>query len=135
METLSIIINGMFLFSSKTTLIIISLTCATLFSGAIFGWATLQLILEEEGVFSEGCNMSETNICKEQQSKFSLVYSLASTLSAVASFFIGMFSDKYGPTMASLVVSLIYASYIYICFCRLLLYYNLNCMIFRVGFV
>lgn len=85
----------------KTCLIAISLIGVTLFSGVIFGWATIRLIFEDDGVFSKGCHASSDDICEEQQRKFSLVYNVASTVMAFASFFSGLFVDKMGPVWAS----------------------------------
>jgi hypothetical protein len=91
--------------TAKTSLIIVTLACTAMFSGAIFGWATLQLIFEKDGVFSDGCEVDTDDVCEEQQNKFSLIYNVTSTLMAFASFFCGLFVDKKGPIWATTMVS------------------------------
>lgn len=93
--------------TAKSILVAVTLTCTALFSGALFGWATLQLIFEEDGVFSDGCeNVADDELCDAQQNKFSLMYNISSTLMAFGSFFWGSFVDKMGPVWSSIVVSI-----------------------------
>ena len=93
-------------FTAKSALVTVTLICTALFSGALFGWATLQLIFEEDGVFNDGCEgVADDEICEAQQNKFSLMYNIASTLMAFGSFFWGSFVDKMGPVWSSVVVS------------------------------
>lgn len=92
--------------SMKAALVVVTLICTALFSGALFGWATLQLILEEDGVFSRGCEGTiDDEICEEQHKKFSLVYNVTSSCLAFGSFFWGSFVDRMGPVWASATVS------------------------------
>ena len=62
----------------KGALIALALTCTSLYSGVIFGWAPLQLILEEDGVYSSDCEEGEE--CTSQQKRFSLLYTLATSV-------------------------------------------------------
>lgn len=50
-----------------------------LFAGIMFGWASLQLILEEEEVMRSGCDPDEVE-CASQNAKFNLVYTVTTTL-------------------------------------------------------
>jgi hypothetical protein len=92
--------------TTKTALVTVTLTCTALFSGALFGWATLQLIFEEDGVFSRGCEgATEDEVCGDRQNKFSLMYNVAAAFMAFGSFCWGSFVDRMGPVWASLAVS------------------------------
>lgn len=71
----------------KSALVVVTLICTALFSGALFGWATLQLIFEEDGVFSSGCEDAlDDELCEKQQQKFSLVFNTVSSFMAFGSF-------------------------------------------------
>ena len=88
----------------KGALIAVAISCMGLFSGIIFGWGTLQLILEEEGLYSSGCT-DDDDICPSRQNKFFLLYTISTSTFLVASFFSGMAVDKYGPTKVAIFVS------------------------------
>lgn len=89
----------------KAALVTVTLICTALFSGALFGWATLQLIFEQDGVFSNGCeDTAESEICESQQTKFALMYNVSSTVMAFGAFFWGSFVDKMGPVWSSVLV-------------------------------
>ena len=108
--------------SAKAALVAVTLLCATLFSGALFGWATLQLIFEDDGVFSQGCeHVPRDEICEKQRNKFSLVYNVTSSFLAFGSFFWGLFVDKLGPVWASSAVSaVVRVSVVYVTHCKCL---------------
>jgi MFS transporter, LAT3 family, solute carrier family 43, member 3 len=89
----------------KLYLIILALACTTLYSGIIFGWAPLQLILEEDGVYSSDCEKEEE--CTSQQKRFSLLYTLATSVFMFGGFISGICVDYYGPTKCTIMVRLL----------------------------
>jgi len=98
-------------------LVVCSWTATVLFAGALFGWASLQLMLENDGVFHAQCkdkylidnfdgderkinSQSSDTVCAQQSENLTLVYSVGSTLQIFSSFAIGYFIDAYGPLKA-----------------------------------
>ena len=65
-----------------------------LFSGAIFGWGPMQLLLEKDGAFESQCQGDELP-CDGQSVKLVQVQLLA-TVMAVFSPLVGVFTDRYG---------------------------------------
>ena len=88
----------------KELLIGLAMTCTTLYSGIIFGWAPLQLILEEDGVYSANCAKTETESCDSQQRQFSLLYTLATSVFMFGAFLSGLCVDYFGPTKTTALV-------------------------------
>lgn len=79
----------------KAALIIVAITCMGLFSGIIFGWGTLQLVLEEEGLYDSGC-LEDEGICSSRQNKFYLLYTIRYSSQIVMHVFLEM-STFYMP--------------------------------------
>eukprot|EP00301_Raphidiophrys_heterophryoidea_P004273 c11866_g1_i1.p1 GENE.c11866_g1_i1~~c11866_g1_i1.p1 ORF type:complete len:505 (-),score=99.10 c11866_g1_i1:745-2259(-) len=67
-----------------------------IFSGFVFGWPPLVVMLQNEGVFAEGCPPAPAT-CSGQQNKLSLMFSIASTLNGVGSLLSGVIVDTLGP--------------------------------------
>ena len=67
------------------------------FCGCIFGYASLQLLLREDGVFAKLCPGLEEGGCPEQLSAFLLVYTLGSSCQVFSSFPVGFMVDALGP--------------------------------------
>ncbi|KAJ8358560.1 hypothetical protein SKAU_G00150850 [Synaphobranchus kaupii] len=82
-----------------------------LFSGVIFGWASLVFILKDTGYFSDQCvnvtgpNDTHYTDCSEQDKHFSLVFTIASFLQNLISLLNGIFFDHFG-TMASRLLAM-----------------------------
>lgn len=70
-------------------------------SGIIFGWSPLQEMLTSEGQYSDLCLPSEVvdkiTACPEQDSKFVLVYTAASSAFSLFVWPMGALLDKVGP--------------------------------------
>ena len=86
-----------------------------LFSGVIFGWANMVLILKNEGYFSDLCGSSvngtkkqsttngeHLNECKGQSDRLSLAFTIAVFSFNVAGFVAGVILDSYGTRVTRL---------------------------------
>ena len=78
-----------------------------LFAGLVFGWPSLQFVLEREGYFSNLChnnlNLNDVNIssmnasttnslsCQDARASFNLIFTLSSTLPFLLSFLLGYY--------------------------------------------
>lgn len=91
----------------------------TLFTGVVFGWANLVLILKEEEYFKDLCagrndNKStvvqreeepsdETDKCVEQDERLALIFTISVFAFNVAGFIGGSLQDKFGIRVVRLV--------------------------------
>ena len=85
-----------------------------LFSGVVFGWANLVLILKEEEYFKDLCAESQTNSslpktsnddtgkCGEQDERLALIFTLSVFAFNVAGFIGGALLDKLGTRFVRL---------------------------------
>lgn len=84
-----------------------------LFSGVVFGWANMVLILKDEGYFSDLCgsvngtkkqsmNGEHLNECKGQNDRLSLAFTIAVFSFNVAGFIGGVILDHYGTRVTRL---------------------------------
>lgn len=67
-----------------------------LFSGIVFGWAPLKLILLDEGQYSDLCSSNNNNDnvpCAEQLQRYNLIFTVAQFLLSLASLPVGFFVD------------------------------------------
>ena len=71
-----------------------------LFCGCIFGYASLQLIFEEDGVLATLCG-SEGPGCEAQLQSLLLVYTLGSSFQVFSSFPVGILVDSAGPVICT----------------------------------
>jgi MFS family permease len=81
---------------SAAPLVFFVLLSCLFFSGIIFGYAPLLLLLEKEGVYSELCKDGHVP-CEEQEDKFSLCFVLATFVLSFMSLPVGVFLDRFGP--------------------------------------
>lgn len=88
--------------SPKIILITAGMTSSLFFSGVIFGWAPLQLILEGENVAAEECDLDKEE-CDSQIEKLAFIYTLGSTVAVFGAFPVGHFVDTYGPVASAAV--------------------------------
>ncbi|KAM9377554.1 equilibrative nucleobase transporter 1-like isoform 1-T2 [Pholidichthys leucotaenia] len=77
------------------------------FAGAIFGWASLVFVLKEDGYFISLCdNSTATNGtqtgCREQDSQFSVIFTIASFMNNFLTLPTGYLYDTCGTTVARL---------------------------------
>ena len=94
-----------------------------IFAGNIFGWFSLQFVLDKENYFADQCsNLTLQNVtelkpnqprfCSEQEASFNLVYTLAVSFLLFLNFPLGIFFDHFGTwiyrTLATTLFSLGY---------------------------
>lgn len=89
----------------KTVLIWIVFLYTLLFSGIIFGFSSLQLLLEKDGVLSNECDESSDDICESRDLKLKLVYTVSTTVFMFGAFVAGVVVDLYGPTISSMLTT------------------------------
>jgi MFS transporter, LAT3 family, solute carrier family 43, member 3 len=80
-----------------------------LFSGVIFGWAPLQVLLEEDGVYLDLCP-KDNPLCNERLSRLIFLFTVGSTSSMVFCVAAGFLIDRAGPFVNSVLSGLITAS-------------------------
>jgi MFS family permease len=81
----------------KCVLLTFILLSCLFFTGIIFGYAPLLLMLEREGVYAELCNSYEPTPCVAQSERFSLCFTLACFILSFLSLPAGIFLDNFGP--------------------------------------
>ena len=95
-----------------------------IFVGLIFGWPSLQFVLEREGFFLNLCrnnlNIDDVNIssmnasttnslsCQDAQASFNLIFTLSSTLPFLFSFLLGYLQDRFGSWIYRSIISTLY---------------------------
>jgi len=84
----------------------LALTCNFLFSGVIFGWASLQLLLEDEGLYRSLCPALEPN-CHDRMSRLLFLYAVGSTANVVGATPCGFLVDHVGPLVCNILCGVI----------------------------
>ncbi|KAL2806084.1 equilibrative nucleobase transporter 1 isoform 1 [Daubentonia madagascariensis] len=88
------------------------------FAGVVFGWASLVFVFKAEHYFEELCepnagllgNATELVDCKAQDEKFSLIFTLASSMNNFMTFPTGYIFDRFKTTVARLIAIFLYTS-------------------------
>mmetsp|Transcript_32750 Transcript_32750/g.73923 ORF Transcript_32750/g.73923 Transcript_32750/m.73923 type:complete len:506 (+) Transcript_32750:164-1681(+) len=80
--------------AKKLCLVGSALVNSFFFSGIVFGWAPLQVMLADEGQYAELC--ADGPPCPEQQSKFAAIFATATFLVNGISLPSGLFLDHFG---------------------------------------
>eukprot|EP00928_Gymnodinium_smaydae_P027867 TRINITY_DN21410_c0_g1_i1.p1 TRINITY_DN21410_c0_g1~~TRINITY_DN21410_c0_g1_i1.p1 ORF type:complete len:488 (-),score=31.36 TRINITY_DN21410_c0_g1_i1:235-1662(-) len=78
-----------------------ALSCL-LFSGIVFGWAPIQLLLEDDAVYSSLCSAQEP-LCAARVSRLILMYTVGSTGAVIGGAPCGFMVDVIGPLFCSLM--------------------------------
>ncbi|XP_020830047.1 equilibrative nucleobase transporter 1 [Phascolarctos cinereus] len=87
------------------------------FSGLIFGWTSLVFVLKSDHYFEDLCeqpvnqtsNTTRHSECSTQDSKFSLIFTLASFSNNFMTFPLGYIFDRLGTTVARLIAIFLYS--------------------------
>ncbi|TMW56445.1 hypothetical protein Poli38472_006455 [Pythium oligandrum] len=90
----------------RVALVAVVLLSNLLFSGLVFGWAPLLLMLQEENQYAELCEDPEDS-CVEQENKLNLLFAAASMAANVGALPIGMFLDSFGPKITIAIAAVI----------------------------
>ena len=84
----------------KVALIFSSLINSALFSGIVFGWAPLQLMLQDEGQYAFLCGpddvLEASGMCPAQAARFSAIFACVAFLVNAISLVSGIFLDHFG---------------------------------------
>ena len=92
---------------AKNVLLVLVLISDVLFTGIIFGWSALQLMLENEHQYEELCKDGETLPCSKQLGRLNLAFTLATFVLGAASLPAGYFLDTCGPAASVLVAGVL----------------------------
>lgn len=97
---------------TKDLLIWIALIYTTLFSGIIFGYSSLQLLLEGDGVLSGDCDAlgAADNTCRSRDLQFKLIYTVSTSVFMTGAFIAGIVVDVCGPTVSSILTTSLVSS-------------------------
>lgn len=87
--------------AKRIALVFVVLLSDLLFTGLIFGWAPLLLILQDEQQYGELCEANDEDTpCIDQENQLNLMFAAASVAANIGSLPIGMFLDYCGPKVA-----------------------------------
>lgn len=91
----------------RKLLLIAVLLSAIMFSGLVFGWAPMLLLLEDEGQYTERCsvdgNQMDQGTCEAQENQLNFIYTMASFAVNAGALPVGVFLDYFGPTKTLMV--------------------------------
>jgi MFS family permease len=76
---------------------------ALLFSGIVFGWPALSLILEGEQVYHDLCPIGSVGVCDAQQEALDWIFSVAAFVQSACGIVIGLLLDILGPLNTTLI--------------------------------
>ena len=76
--------------------VILGLLVTVLFSGPIFGWASWQPMLEEDGVYRDLCDSSEP-LCEARSSRMVLLYTVGQMAATIGLAVVSFLTDRAGP--------------------------------------
>ncbi len=71
------------------------------FSGIVFGWAPLQVMLSDEGQYADACTGGGSSACPERAEKFESIFATAAFLVNGISLPSGYFLDRFGGRAVS----------------------------------
>ena len=80
---------------TSALLILVGALEAVLTSGVVFGWAPLQMMLQEEGIYGDVC--TDGPPCQEQAVRLQIIYTVATSAFCFCVWPTGLVLDAYGP--------------------------------------
>jgi len=83
--------------------VLLALLANFLFSGIIFGWASLQLLFEEDGVYRGLCPAGTSPRCASRIARLVLLYTLGSTANVLGGTPSGFLVDWAGPRVCNVL--------------------------------
>ena len=75
--------------------VLLGLVVTVLFSGPIFGWASWQPLLEEDGVYRDLCE--DEPLCEERSSRMVLLYTVGQMAAIISLALVSFVTDRAGP--------------------------------------
>lgn len=103
----------------RLILVISSFICCLGTAGVIFGFSSLQPVLEHAGIYAHLCPAGQTK-CPAQSDRLMLMFTLASSATNLVSLPIGYTLDRFGPKKSMICGSLTF---------------TLACVLFILSFV
>ena len=82
--------------SDQDALMFVNWTSTLLFGGIVFGWASIQMLLEQDQVLNAQCGDTE-EACVDQIADYSAIFTVITTGHIVMGAINGMLVDNYGP--------------------------------------
>ena len=76
--------------------VLLGLLVTVLFSGPLFGWASWQPLLEEDGVYRDLCGEEEP-LCKARSSRMVLLYTVGQMAAVIGLALVSFLTDRAGP--------------------------------------
>ena len=80
--------------------VVLGLANSLLFSGVLWGWASLQSFLEDDGIYQDLCDPSG---CDERKERMLYLYSNGQMFSIFAYAILSLLMDRTGPVFLSIV--------------------------------
>ncbi|KAJ0411786.1 hypothetical protein ATCC90586_006745 [Pythium insidiosum] len=104
--------------TTHVALVVVVLLSDLLFTGIVFGWAPMLLLLLEDEQFHELCVDGEPGDggdgllapCAAQENRLNLIFALAAVTTNAASLPVGVFLDRCGPTVTTVVAGVVEVS-------------------------
>ncbi|TMW63176.1 hypothetical protein Poli38472_002117 [Pythium oligandrum] len=94
--------------AQRLALVAVTLVVDLFFTGVVFGWAPLLLMLLDENQYSELCSENEVATpCVAQENRLNLMFALAAVTANAASLPVGVFLDRYGPKATTAVAGVV----------------------------
>jgi LAT3 family solute carrier family 43 protein 3 len=109
--------------SARVALVILTELSSLFYSGTVFGWAPMLLVLQREGLFSELCDESSPSPsegggwCDAQKEQLGLIFTWAAVVYSASGIVVGAFLDAAGPAwgvVAACATSVV-GSYLFAC--------------------
>jgi len=89
--------------------VVLAFVQAGLTAGVIFGWTELETVFVREHVYADHCAKDDTKVpCKAQTLFFNMVYTVGVFSNNAAPLLTGIFLDKFGPKLTSLLSVVIF---------------------------
>jgi len=89
---------------TRVGLVILTEVSSLLYSGTVFGWAPMLLVLRRDGLFDSTClDKGEATWCDEQQQLLGSIFTFAAVFYSASGISVGAFVDIYGPSKGILL--------------------------------
>ena len=92
----------------RVWLVVVCSVVNTVFtSGVIYGYPALYPALVDSKVYNELC-VSGEDICKEQETRLTMLFTLSSSVAPFCNILVGLFMDKYGPRITGMLCAVVF---------------------------
>lgn len=104
--------------SLRILLIVLTELSSLLYSGTVFGWAPILLVLQKEKLFAELCDEDGgEGWCDAQKERLGLIFTFAAVVYSASGIAVGSFLDAAGPAagVVAACVSTVLGCYLFAC--------------------